>query len=108
MLKLLQDFLDVEFPPAPDLQSSQLSQDQMCNICFDSEGLDRMCELCNGQFHEACLLGVGIKIIKKISIKKCAFLQWLQSVPSNQMVFNRISGQCPLCKQTVSCVMTGK
>ncbi|XP_059476206.1 E3 ubiquitin-protein ligase FANCL-like isoform X2 [Neocloeon triangulifer] len=90
LLKSLQKYLNIEFPTPPDMNSSQLSQSQMCSICIMSEGLNRTCEDCGGQFHEECLLG------------------WLQSVPSNKTVFNRIAGQCPLCKQVISCAIAAQ
>ncbi|CAB3360498.1 Hypothetical predicted protein [Cloeon dipterum] len=88
LLASLQEFLGVEFAEAAGAAASQAeSQEPMCSVCFAPDALDRTCEMCQGLFHEQCLL------------------QWLQSVPSNRTAFNRIVGQCPLCKQEISCVI---
>ncbi|XP_014218744.1 E3 ubiquitin-protein ligase FANCL [Copidosoma floridanum] len=86
-----------DFPVQPLTAKSEKDEegvfgDEECCICFSDEADDGTLpdEVCNNnkcrrRFHPTCLF------------------RWLQELSTNKIVFNKIYGACPNCKQEVCC-----
>ena len=70
-----------------EMMDADASETNQCAICYaenDQKAALTACNVCQKQFHNACLR------------------EWFQTLPSCRVAFDRLFGQCPYCQSPLS------